>query len=124
MNNQVILAIMFTGAAGFVLALVLLAAQWRYRAQSRRDFEGLQRSFALEQKLCADTFLDLKRHLAAREQLPRETPKPGALSRSTRAEALRLLRSGLSHETAASSLGIGKREMRLLERVAHTLCAR
>jgi hypothetical protein len=124
MNNQITLAIVFT-AGGLVFAIALLVAQGRYRAQSRRDFEELRRSLELEHKLCADTFFELKENLAqVREESQRETPRPGALSRGARAEAMRLLRSGLAPETAASSLGIGRREMRLLERVAQTLCVR
>jgi hypothetical protein len=125
MNDQVTLAILCTIAAGLVLAIRLLVAQGRYRARIRCDVEELQRQFELERKVCADTFIELKENLArVREENVRETPKAGALNRTTRAEALRLLRSGLAPETAASSLSVGRREMRLLERVAQTLCLR
>ena len=103
-------------------AIALLAAHWRYRARSRQDLNGLRELVEREQTRCADLFLEVKRNLAdLEEESLQNAPKPGALSRSKRAEAMRLLRSGLSIEAAASSLGIGKREMRLLERVSQTL---
>ena len=122
LTDQTILGILCTAAAGLILAIWFLVAQGKYRARIRCDVEELRRLFELERKVCADTFFERKENPAhAREEEHAGNAEAGrALTRSSRAEALRLLRSGLSPETAASSLGIGKREMRLLERVART----
>jgi hypothetical protein len=45
----------------------------------------------------------------------------GGLNRTKRSQAMQLLRSGMSPETAASTLGITTREMRLISRVSRIL---
>jgi hypothetical protein len=45
----------------------------------------------------------------------------GGLTRTRRSQAMQLLRSGMSPESAASSLGIAMREMRLISKVSRIL---
>ena len=45
----------------------------------------------------------------------------GGLTRSLRSQAMQLLRSGVSPENAAATLGTGRREMRLIATVSRTL---
>jgi hypothetical protein len=45
----------------------------------------------------------------------------GGLTRTRRSQAMQLLRSGMSPESAASNLGIATREMRLISRVSRVL---
>jgi hypothetical protein len=45
----------------------------------------------------------------------------GGLTRTRRSQAMQLLRSGVSPESAASTLGIAMREMRLISRVSRIL---
>jgi hypothetical protein len=104
-------------------AVLLVAARRRSRTQTRGELECLRASFEREKITSAEALSELKKGLGALENQVRsapEAPQPGGLNRSARAEALRLLRSGMSPETAAASLGMGKREMRLLERVSRT----
>jgi hypothetical protein len=115
------------GVAALILLLFLFLVQWRFRARIRHDMAGLRLGIELQAAAFEEKHGCLKTALAALEEFVRdvpEPPRPGALNQSARAEALRLLRSGVSADTAASSLGLCKREMRLLERVAHTLYAR
>lgn len=46
----------------------------------------------------------------------------GGLTRSHRSQAMQLLRSGMSPETVASSVGLAAREMRLMAKVSRILC--
>jgi hypothetical protein len=108
-----------------------LAAGWAvalHRRQGRRyrqDLEALRVSMESRQMVCLEMFAEAHRSIASLEErvsVARETPKSGALSRSARAQAMQLLRSGLSADTVAGSVGAGRREIRLLERVSHVLC--
>ena len=78
-----------------------------------------------QQMVCLEMFSDVNRTLATLEEGLsglREAPKSGGLNRSARAQAIQMLRAGHSAEAAASGLGIGRREMHLLESVSQTLC--
>jgi hypothetical protein len=114
-------------AAASISLVVLFLAQWRFRARTRRDLAGLRAALQLHVGDFEEKHAGLKKELsaiqAAAQDVP-EPPRPGALNKSLRTQALHLLRSGASPETAAASLGLGKREMRLLERVALTLYTR
>jgi hypothetical protein len=114
------------GAAGLSFLFVPSAAvQWRRRRRNRRELADLREAIERQQMASLEMFSEVHRSVAMLEEGlrgVRETPKAGVLNRSARAQALQLLRSGLSAETAGPSLGIGKREMRLLERVSQTLC--
>jgi hypothetical protein len=126
-NDRVMLGIAAVVATGLVATLFSLIWQWRDRKVRRREVEALRKSFEKEQMVCLEMFSSVHRTIATLEEgvvSLRQAPRAGGLNRSTRAQAMQMLRSGHSAEAAASSLGIGKREMRLLERVSQTLCAR
>jgi hypothetical protein len=59
-------------------------------------------------------------NLEMRSPITDEVGKTG-LNRSARAQAMRLLRCGTTPESAAATLGMGSREMRLIARVCGTL---
>lgn len=64
------------------------------------------------------TALDaLERNRQSSEEMLRD----GRLNRSTRSEALRLLRSGVTPEKVSAAVGMAKREVRLLARVSEML---
>ena len=127
MNNLPILisCSLAVGACGFVLAAVSLMAQRKQRKRGRREMEALRGAVERQQMACLEMFSDVNRSLAALEEGLRglrEAPKSGGLNRSARAQAIQMLRAGHSAEDTASGLGIGRREMRLLESVSRTLC--
>ncbi len=113
--------------AAMFLVWLSFAAQWRSRARQRTELAKLQVELDSQKAASSASFSELNRDvLALREEVrtPPEPPRAGGLNRSARAQALQLLRSGVSPESAATSLGMGKREMRLLEQVSQTLYAR
>ena len=55
---------------------------------------------------------------------PGEVSWEGRLNLSVRAQALQLLRAGMSPDTAAATLGVPSRDIRLLEKVSRILVAR
>jgi hypothetical protein len=71
----------------------------------------------------SEQIAQLGRNVAALEQSAQNVDevRTGGLSRSARSQAMQLLRSGMSPESAASALRIGKREMRLIATVSSTL---
>ena len=129
-NDRVLLGIAAAVAVGLLVTLLSLIWQWRDRTARRREVEkveALRKSFEKEQMVCLEMFSDVHRTIATLEEgigALRQAPKAGGLNRSVRAQAMQMLRSGQSADAAASSLGICRREMRLLERVSQTLCAR
>jgi hypothetical protein len=52
-----------------------------------------------------------------------EILRDGRMNRTSRAQAMRLLRSGVSPDTAAATLGVARREIKLLATVSQLLAA-
>jgi hypothetical protein len=127
LNDPLMLSVAAGCAAGILPALFALVWTARQRKASGREAEALRKSFEREQMVCLEMFTDVHRKISTFEEglaSLRQMPRAGGLNRSTRAQAMQLLRSGQTADAAASSLGIGRREMRLLERVSWTLCGR
>ena len=125
MNETVMIYVAAAGAAGLIPALAALFMQERQRKRNRRDLEALRGSMERQQMACLEMFSEVNRSVTTLEEGLkglRESPKAGGLHRSVRMQAMQLLRSGQPADAAASSLGLGRREMRLLERVSQTLC--
>jgi hypothetical protein len=108
------------GCGSFVLlGLALLAltiSQLRYRRKYTAEL-------AEQRNACSGEFAEIRKQAAELEaslQNTRDVLRHGRFNRSTRAQALHLLRSGMSPETAASALGVGRRELRLLAKVAES----
>jgi hypothetical protein len=109
--------------AGLLMALtcvVLWRQQHRLAARSRQDFAAMLQQHQAE---CVEKIGLLGRNVAALETSAQNIENLGqaALTRSRRSQAIQLLRSGMSPETAASNLGIARREMRLIARVSSIL---
>jgi hypothetical protein len=81
------------------------------------------RSEALKAELKSE-FKSAIESLEAGLRGPERALAEGRMGRSTRAEALRLLRSGIAPETAAASLGMPKHDLVLLSKVSNVLMAR
>ncbi len=114
-------------AATMLVAVLSVVLHARGRARNRRDLAELKASAARQASLFEETQAGIREEIAALEEFVRnapEPPRPGALNKSIRTQALQLLRSGVSPDTAASSLGLGRQEVRLLERVAQSLYVR
>jgi hypothetical protein len=94
-------------------------------AQSHAELRSELQSMLCEQKAdWTEQIAQLGRTVAVMELSAQNIDEAGkgGLTRSVRAQAMQLLRSGMSPERAASTMGIGKREMRLIAAVSRTLC--
>ncbi len=129
MNNVSILIAVSAavGGCGVLLALGAFMLQARHSKRGRRESEVLRGAVERQQMVYLEMFSEVHRSLATLEEGlngVRERPKPGGLNRSVRTRSMELLRSGVAADAAAESMGIGKREMRLLECVSRTLVER
>src|SRR4051794_14130524 len=100
--------------ASLVFLAICLAAIRAGRENTAQDMRSIQGD-------CERRAEELTAALVSAEagmQSTAEMLRDGRLSRSSRARALQLLRSGVSPETAAESMGMATREMQLLARVS------
>jgi hypothetical protein len=112
------------GAAAGVGVAIWMLTQWRRNV--RREAASAREALELWRKECSERFEELRKAdetLEASLQSTRDVLRNGRLNRSTRTAALQLLRTGMSPDSAASSLGVPKREMRLIARVFLLLSA-
>jgi hypothetical protein len=110
-----------TAGGGVVISML---TQWRRNV--RREAASAREALELWRKECSERFEELRKAdetLEASLQSTRDVLRNGRLNRSTRTAALQLLRTGMSADSAASSLGVPKREMRLIARVFLLLSA-
>ncbi|MGD1070105.1 MAG: hypothetical protein ABSB15_08180 [Bryobacteraceae bacterium] len=98
----------------------------RYNLIAARDGGALSQQCERRHALCLDEIAGLRRDFAALElnmQNRNEILREGRLNRTGRAQAMRLLRSGVSPDTAAATLGVARREIKLLATVSRLLAA-
>jgi hypothetical protein len=109
---------------GFCIALWVLVSG--YRRRSDDEFSRLWRIIDSNRVSCVEDLAGFSRSLEAigrSMQSSDELLGDGRLSQSSRARALQLLRTGIAPDTAAVTLGIATREMRLLAKVSRLLTA-
>lgn|GEM_PF-3405288 len=110
------------GALGTLAGIVCMLRLQRYRVSAERKRDELEAMLRQHQAECLRQFGQLSRSVGVLELSARDTEAAGrGLNRSRRSQALQLLRAGMSPESAASSLGIAKREMRLIVRISQLL---
>ena len=126
-----------TVAEGIAVAALLagiagLAASWRQTRLRRRDLREIRETLEihdrLQKSLCDDLRVEMKRGLGQcrdeiaeaekNAQATMELLRDGRLEAPARSRALRMLRSGMSAETAAAELGLARNEVQLLEKVS------
>jgi hypothetical protein len=115
-------------AAGLLVGIVSLLVNWRQgwqRARVEREMVNIQESLREEMerghRQCQGEIAEVRETLAEAEmnaQVNLELLRDGRLGMPARARALRMLRSGMSAETAATELGLARNEVRLLEKVS------
>lgn len=112
-----------SACCGVVISMI---TQWRQRRNFRREAAALREALEVRGNECSRRFEALRNACQTLEgslDSTRHVLRNGRLSRSTRAAALQLLRTGMSADSAASSLGLPRREMQMLVRVAALLSA-
>jgi transposase-like protein len=110
-----------TAAAGVAISML---TQWRRNV--RREAASARETLELWRKECSERFEELRKAdetLEASFRSTRDVLRNGRLNGSTRTTALQLLRTGMSPDAAASSLGVAKREMQMIARVFELLSA-
>lgn len=121
---------LIAGVFGILGGLICLLALRNHRvavektqAELRLELQSMLRE---QQVACSGQIAQLGRNVAVLELSAQNIDEAakGGLTRSVRSQAMQLLRSGMSPESAASTLGIGRREMRLIARVSRTLSLR
>jgi hypothetical protein len=116
-----------------IFALLVSWLQGRARARDKREMAGIQTSLqeSLQKSLreeaergrvqCQGEIAGVRETIAEAEknaQANLESLRDGRLGMPARARALRMLRSGMSAETAAVELGLARNEVQLLEKVS------
>jgi len=113
-----------TGLEPVIIVIVVItaacsAALWRVLRRHRNL--ALNENHALRAEMHG-LIAQLQENVSVLEKSAQQVAEAkGGLTRSMRAQAMQLLRSGMSPDSAAASLGIGRREVRLLSSVSHAL---
>jgi hypothetical protein len=117
---------LIAGAAASGAAAISMLTQWRHCRRFRRETASTRETLELWRNECSEQFEELRKADQTLEASLRSTCdvlRNGRLNRSTRTAALQLLRTGMSPDSAASSLGLAKREMQMIARVFLLLSA-
>jgi hypothetical protein len=114
-------------AASLLGGILSLYLNWRHRsglgrvaARLRDDMDHLRRDCLQQIGHVGEGLATLERSA----QTSAELLQDGRLSIAGRARALRMLRSGMSSDSAAIELGMSRSDVRLLEKVAVLLSPR
>lgn len=105
-----------------ITSLVLARRNQLQLTQAREEFLIMMRQ---QQTECRDGIGEVGRNLECLEQSARsiEDAVSGRLTNSVRSQAMQMLRAGMPPDKAATALGMGKCEMRLIARVSRVLSA-
>ena len=111
------------GAAATLIAIVCLEGLHRQTMIARRQRAEVLAILKEQREETAQQIAQMSRAIGSmnesRHRIEAASGEVFPLSR--RRDAIRLLRSGVSPETAASALGIAAREMRLISKVSRIL---
>jgi hypothetical protein len=108
---------------GSVFCLLALRKRGAAFERTQAELRAMLRAHKAE---CSERIEQLGCGVAILELTAQNIDEAGkaGLTRSVRSQAMQLLRCGTSPDSAASTLGIGRREMRLLARVSRILSPR
>jgi hypothetical protein len=115
---------LITGSAGCAAALLSLLLQASECRRFSRYSISARNRLKQHDDHCSEQLAQIREAHQALEmsfQSARDVLRSGRLNGSSRAAALQFFRAGMSPDTAASSLGIARREIRMLARVSSLL---
>jgi hypothetical protein len=118
-------AFVLAGLALVVSCLAACVASWRSRSGAQETVR-LREELESHRAYCAENLEGVSKSVASLELGARASDEPlnsGRLNHSTRAEAVQLLRMGISPDTAAMTVGVATREVRLLAEVERLLAS-
>jgi hypothetical protein len=107
---------LITGVCGILVGLICLLALRKYRISAARTHDELRAVVRAQDAEWSGRMEQIEMRLQNIDDAAK-----GGLGHSARARALQLLQSGMSAESAPSTLGIGRREMRLIAGVSRML---
>jgi len=112
-----------TGTVGVVAGIVCLVSLRGHRVRLEQAREELHILLRQHQTEYQDGIGQVTRAVGFLEESAQNTQEAlhGKLTRSLRARAMQLIRSGMSPEKAASATGIARADMRLIARVSRIL---
>ena len=110
------------GAVATLIAIVCLEGLHRQTMTARRQRAEVLSILKQQRDETAQQIAQLSRAIESMNESRQSIEASGdVFPLSRRRDAIRLLRSGVSPETAASALGIAAREMRLISKVSRIL---
>ncbi len=117
---------LIAGVCGTIAGAACLLILRRHRARAEWQREELQAELKSQLLQQRDDFSEqvacLGRSVEVLELSAKSVEEASrGLSRSRRSQAMQLLRSGMSPESAATSLGMARREMHLIAKVSRIL---
>jgi hypothetical protein len=117
---------LIAGTSAWGGVTISMIAQWRQRRKLWREATSTREALELRRSEFSEQIEELRKSQQALEgslHSTRSVLRNDRLNRSTRAAAMQLLRTGMSPDSAATSLGLAKREMQMLARVSALLSA-
>ena len=110
-------------ALGIIAGAICLMLMRRQRIAIEETRSELGSKLSDYMKTCSEQIERLGRNIATLELAAQNVDDAGkgGLTRSARSQAMHLLRSGMPPDSAASVVGLGKREMRLIASVSGIL---
>jgi hypothetical protein len=117
---------LIAGASGILGSVICWLALRQRRIAVERTHAELGAMLGSHKADCAEKIEHLGRSIVVLELTVQNRDEAGkaGLTRSVRSQAMQLLRSGMPQDIAASTLGIGRREMRLIAGVSRALSLR
>jgi hypothetical protein len=111
------------GVLGVLIGIVCLSALWRTGESLARTRSELRTAVDRNQAACLEQIGQVGRAVEFLELSGQSTGDAigRAMNRSLRSQAMNLLRSGMLPDTVASTLGVAKREVRLIAGVSGVL---
>lgn len=111
------------GALGVIAGLACFILSRRHRSALERAGSALRSELNDYKAECSAQIEQLGRNVSTLELSAQNVDEAGkgGLTRSVRSQAMHLLRSGMPPDSAASVVGLGKREMRLIASVSGIL---
>jgi hypothetical protein len=111
------------GILGGLLCLLRLRKQGAALGRAQAELRTLLGAHEIE---CSEKIEQLVHAMAVLEMSAQNIDEAGkaGLTRSVRSQAMQMVRRGISPDSAASTLGIGKHEMHLIARVSDALSPR
>ena len=112
------------GAAGLLIGVLNLAHSRRLRTAAAREQVRAKQEFQVQLRDCLIQLASVSQQLEKIEtgaQTDFALPGAGGFGRTTRSRAMRLLRTGMTADTAAAELGLQKAEVRLLSKINELL---